>query len=141
MNHRDPNRVARERVPIILAVGLVVAINLICFAVVYDALFHDDAGLSENSTQILSTTFGGIIGVLGAALGFRQGREAGSDRDDDPGPATSSTSGRVRRRGTRMSQTAPETEPEGPDELRPDPATTPDEEPTPEPDVLPDEER
>ena len=64
----------RDWVAIILAVGIATAINLITFAVLYDAVFSAGPGLSENATQVLTTAFGGIIGVLGAFVGFKTGQ-------------------------------------------------------------------
>jgi predicted small secreted protein len=63
----------REAVAIILAVGIAVAINLITIAVLYDAIFSNESGLSENATQVITTAFGGMIGVLGSYIGFRAG--------------------------------------------------------------------
>jgi hypothetical protein len=59
----------------VLALGLSVAVMTITFAVLYDAIASSGPGLSENATQVLTTAFGGIIGVLGAYLGFRAGSE------------------------------------------------------------------
>jgi multisubunit Na+/H+ antiporter MnhB subunit len=75
----------RDAVAIVLAVGIATAINLITFAVLYDALFSEGPGLSENATQVLVTAFGGIIGVLGSYIGFRAGaaqRERNTGADD-----------------------------------------------------------
>jgi len=66
----------------ILAIGIATAVNAITFAVLYDAIEHpEQAGLSDNATQIMTTAFGGIIGVLGSYVGYR----AGKDRNDDNG--------------------------------------------------------
>jgi predicted PurR-regulated permease PerM len=75
-------RRGREWVAIILALGLVVAVDLITAAVLYDAIFSNDAGLSENATQVLIAAFGGIIGVLGGYIGYQAGKRSG----DDPEP-------------------------------------------------------
>lgn len=69
---------AREWTAIILAIGLGTAINAITIAVLIDAIVSDGPGLSENATQILTTAFGGIIGVLGSYIGYRS---ASSSRD------------------------------------------------------------
>ena len=66
----------RDVVAAILAGGLVVAVDLITFAVLWDAIASQGPGLSDNATQILTTAFGGILGVLGAYLGFRAGRDS-----------------------------------------------------------------
>jgi hypothetical protein len=65
----------RETVAILLAVGIATAVNLITFATLYDAIFSAGPGLSDNATQILTTAFGGIIGVLGSYIGFKVGAE------------------------------------------------------------------
>ena len=72
----------REWTAIILAIGLVTAINAITVAVLIDAVTADAGGLSENATQILTTAFGGIIGVLGSAMGYRQANQ-NRDRQDE----------------------------------------------------------
>jgi len=65
------NARGRNWVAIILAIGLATAINAFAVAVLYDAVFSSGPGLSENATQVLTTAFGGIIGVLGAYVGGR----------------------------------------------------------------------
>jgi hypothetical protein len=47
------------------------AINMLMFAVLWDALRSDTPGLSENATQVVIAAFGGVIGLLGAYLGAR----------------------------------------------------------------------
>lgn len=78
----------RDWVAVILAVGLATAINCLTFAVLYGAIFRtDSAGLSENATQILTTAFGGIIGVLGSYIGFRAGQQTTTQtktNDEEP---------------------------------------------------------
>ena len=70
----------RDVAAIILAVGLALALCIIVSAVFYDAIFSQDSGLSENSTQILTGWGGGIIGILGSWLGYR----AGTAKPDPP---------------------------------------------------------
>jgi hypothetical protein len=65
-------------VAVILAIGLATAINFITVAVLYDAIFSEGPGLSENATQIITTAFGGIIGVLGSYIGYRAGAASSS---------------------------------------------------------------
>lgn len=75
----------KDRVALILAVGLAISVNIITFAIVLGAV-SNDARLSENGTQILTAAFGGIIGLLGSYLGYRassnvrdkEGREDGT---------------------------------------------------------------
>ena len=73
----------RDWVAVILALGIVVALVLITGAVFYDAVRSDTPGLSENATQILTTAFGGIVGVLGGYIGGRAVERAHRDRADD----------------------------------------------------------
>jgi len=65
-------------VAVILAVGICTALNAITFAVLYAALFGESdvpGGLSENATQVLTGWGGGIIGILGAYVGYRLGEK------------------------------------------------------------------
>ena len=73
----------RDWVAIILAIGLACAINIITIAVLYEAI-QQNAPLSENATQVLTTAFSGIVGVLGAYIGFRVGvKHANGSRPDN----------------------------------------------------------
>jgi heme A synthase len=65
----DPTRAARERVAIILAAGVSICLIVFTAAVLYDAVFSEGPGLSENATQILTASFSGIIGALAGYLG------------------------------------------------------------------------
>jgi Na+-transporting NADH:ubiquinone oxidoreductase subunit NqrC len=65
----------RELVALVLAVGLAAGIVIICGAVAINAVQHQEP-LSDNATQVLTAAFGGIVGVLGAYLGFRAGERA-----------------------------------------------------------------
>lgn len=75
----------RDWVAIILAVALGTAMNIFTFAVLYDALINQEAGLSENATQVLTGWGGGIIGILGAVFGYTAG-QAGKPTDGRAGP-------------------------------------------------------
>ena len=77
MSRRD--RSGRDATVVVLAVGLVVAINCLTIAALYDAIVSSQSGLSENATQILTTAFGGIIGVLGSVLGYKVGTQASDE--------------------------------------------------------------
>lgn len=57
-----------------LAIGLAVALNVFALAVLYDAIYGPNPGVSENATQILTGWGGGIIGILGAVFGYHAGR-------------------------------------------------------------------
>jgi sulfite exporter TauE/SafE len=78
MGQRPQHRmIGRDWVVFLLALGLATALNLITAGVLYDAIFSKGPGLSDNATQILTTAFGGIIGVLGSYLGFKAGQSNG----------------------------------------------------------------
>ena len=79
---------ARDLVALVLAVGLVTAVNAVTLGVLYDAIRSAGPGLSENATQVLTGAFGGIVGVLGAYLGFKAGLQA-NGLDDDQADADS----------------------------------------------------
>ncbi len=66
---KGPER-GKDWVAVILAVGIAVALNCIAIGVLYDAIFSQVGGLSENATQILTGAFGGILGVLGSYVGY-----------------------------------------------------------------------
>lgn len=72
---------SRDWIALVLAIGLCTAMNLFTLAVLYDALYHDNAGLSENATQVLTGWGGGIIGILGAVFGYRAGQQQQQDQD------------------------------------------------------------
>ena len=72
----------RDWVALILAGGLVLALNLIVAAVLAAALFTDRT-LSEGTSQFLMAAFGGICGVLGSYIGFRAGRRPPRRHDDN----------------------------------------------------------
>jgi hypothetical protein len=79
----------RDWAALLLAVAICTAVNLVTIGVLYDAIRSPKPGvaLSDNATQLLQTALGGIIGVLGAYLGFRAGHAAGEDGGRPPGPA------------------------------------------------------
>lgn len=75
------DRNAADLVAIILAAGLSLALLLMTAATIYAiAVTHAERGLGENGTQVLTGLTGGIIGVLGAYVGYRFGAKR---RDDD----------------------------------------------------------
>lgn len=78
-------RPVRDWVALVLAIGLAVAINMITAAMFVAALHATEpTGMSENATQVLTTAFGGIVGVLGSYVGYRIGaRERGRDARDN----------------------------------------------------------
>ena len=74
----------RDLAAVILAVGLVAALNIIVIAVLYDAIVSSDSGLSENATQILTGWGGGIIGIVGGWLGYRAGSTEAAKPEPPP---------------------------------------------------------
>jgi hypothetical protein len=74
----------RDWVAVILAVGLVTAMNCFTFAVLWDAFHSDESGLSENATQVLTGWGGGIIGILGVVFGMRNGQVDPESPETDP---------------------------------------------------------
>jgi hypothetical protein len=65
---------ARDWVAVILALGIVTAVNLVTAAVLLDAIISSGPGLSDNATQVITLSFGGIIGLLGGFLGYKAGQ-------------------------------------------------------------------
>jgi hypothetical protein len=76
-------------VAIVLAVGLAVTVWTITIGVLYDAIISEGPGLSDNATQVLTATLGGIIGVLGSYVGYRvsqQQTDTAARNAEIPGP-------------------------------------------------------
>jgi hypothetical protein len=69
-------------VALVLAASLGFGFNMFCFAVLYDAITGQTA-LSENATQVLTGWGGGIIGILGAYIGYRIGFVAAQEDPSD----------------------------------------------------------
>lgn len=64
-------------VGVILALGMALALNIFIVAAALEAYANKitlPIGLSDNATQVLTGWGGGIIGVIGALVGFRVGR-------------------------------------------------------------------
>ena len=70
-------------VALVLAVSLAIAFNVFTLAVLYTAIQNQTA-LSENATQVLTGWGGGIIGILGAYIGYRLGSTSSDDSEDPP---------------------------------------------------------
>lgn len=68
---------ASNTVAVVLSIGMCVAINLFVVAVLADALYSHTTGVSENATQILTGWGGGIVGVIGAVVGYKSGEASG----------------------------------------------------------------
>jgi hypothetical protein len=81
LRYRAPDVVA-----IILALGLVAVGVLIGLALVVNVLkgHNPTPTLGENTTQILTTVMGGLIGVLGSYLGYSAFLLHESDRPPPP---------------------------------------------------------
>jgi hypothetical protein len=62
---------SKDWVAFAVAVSIGTAINMFTFAVLYDAIFSRGSGLSSNATQVLTGWGGGLIGILGAYIGYR----------------------------------------------------------------------
>jgi hypothetical protein len=71
----------RDLVAVVLAVGLSVVVTLFTLAAVIDAM-NKHTELSDNSTQVLLASIGGMIGALGGYLAGR--RRPGDDDHDTP---------------------------------------------------------
>jgi hypothetical protein len=76
-------------VAVILAAGLAIALNIITIAILAAAWarlgIDPDSGISENATQLLTGTFGAIIGALSAYLGYTVGKKANGKNGDTGG--------------------------------------------------------
>lgn len=71
-------------VALILAIGMATALNMLVLAVAWDALFSSAPGISENATQILTGWGGGVLGVIGAVVGYSAGAASTQRRGDAP---------------------------------------------------------
>lgn len=76
-------RPTAELVALILAIGMALALNIVTGAFLWAAYIRlgidPTSGISENGTQILSAWGGGIIGVLGAYIGYAFGKRKNDD--------------------------------------------------------------
>jgi hypothetical protein len=81
-----PRRPGAYVIGMVLAIGLCTALNLLVFAVCYDAVMSAGPGLSENATQILTGWGGGIVGVIGSLLGYQAGIRGTEDKGSEPPP-------------------------------------------------------
>lgn len=88
---KDHRRPGSEIVAILLAVGIATALNLITAATIWAAVYqavHGNpiaGGIGENVTQVLTGWGGGIIGILGAYVGYTFGvKRAGDIKEPQP---------------------------------------------------------
>lgn len=79
-------------VALALAIGLSLAVTVITVGVLYDAIFSEGPGLSDNATQVLTAAFGGMIGVLGSYVGFHAGTNASNGGTVDTSDTSSASS-------------------------------------------------
>jgi hypothetical protein len=87
MAKKEPLSPSGGSVAFILAISLGIAFNMFTLAVLYTAV-DNDAPLSENATQVLTGWGGGIVGILGAYIGYRIGFVEASREDPSDPPAT-----------------------------------------------------
>jgi hypothetical protein len=75
----------QDLVALVLAFGISVALNILTIAAILIAWFSDTP-ISENATQILASWGGGILGVLGAFVGYTFGKKNPDDPLEPPKP-------------------------------------------------------
>lgn len=56
---------------VIVAIGLSTALNLITAAVLFYAFYNPSHTISDNAVQLLTGWGGGMIGIVGAYIGYR----------------------------------------------------------------------
>jgi len=74
-------------VAIILSAGMVLALNIFIIAAAVEAYANAitlPIGLSDNATQVMTGWGGGIIGVIGALVGFRVGKSRRAPDEEPP---------------------------------------------------------
>jgi hypothetical protein len=86
-----PKREASGTVAIILAIGMVVALNIVTCALLYAAIVRlgidINAGLSDNGVQVLLAWGGGIISVIAGYTGYVVGKKTnGTPEPEEPKP-------------------------------------------------------
>ena len=78
-------RVNVDVVAFVLALALLLAVAMIGVSVIVNVSSHSNPTptLSENTSQVMTTLFGGIIGILGSYIGSRMERRNREDDDRD----------------------------------------------------------
>ena len=80
MNRRP---IGPDHVALVLALGLTLLASLILIGTIVQILHgQPEVTLSENATQILVASVGGLTGVLGGYMGYRLGRHENTEGDD-----------------------------------------------------------
>lgn len=80
-----------DKVAVILAGGMVFALNLFIVAAIFEAYSNPvtlPVGLSDNATQVLTGWGGGIVGVIGALVGVRVGKSVPKPEKERPPPVS-----------------------------------------------------
>lgn len=81
------NLTTTDLVAIILATGMVVALNLFIISAIAESYANPitlPVGLSDNATQVLTGWGGGIVGVIGALVGIRVARKPRKPDVEEP---------------------------------------------------------
>jgi hypothetical protein len=80
-------REAAGTVAIILAIGMVIALNIVTAALLYAAFIRlgidINAGLSDNGVQVLLAWGGGIISVIAGFCGYTIGKKTNGNGNGD----------------------------------------------------------
>jgi hypothetical protein len=69
--------VDRDRVAVILALGFVIALDLIAAAILWVALVGDPPG--DDAGRVFAGLMGAVLALLAGVLGFRVGRSKNGD--------------------------------------------------------------
>lgn len=89
MTEPKPPRTAAGTVVIVLAIGVVTALNVITVALLWAAVHRlgvdPDSGISDNGVQILLAWGGGIISVIAGYIGYVTGKRTnGNGKPPEP---------------------------------------------------------
>ena len=77
-------------IALVLAIALGTALNGFTIAILYEAIFQtQSAGISENAVQVLTGWGGGMIGIIGAYIGYRVGSSQTPNGDTHDGDTPS----------------------------------------------------
>jgi hypothetical protein len=77
---------SKDWVAMIIAIGLATALNLITLAVLIYAFYNPNHVLSDNAVNLLTGWGGGMVGIVGAYVGYKAGRidqdQTNNERDE-----------------------------------------------------------